>query len=200
MGFIIQILKDTLTTLYQITGISLVVCVLFMFAWLYCREHGAKEGIRRWISMLKTNSEFRRFLLLAFYTAMILNKTLFCRPIWNQPFKNVIGVWGFYEDGKLYTENVENIMLFIPFLALLMWALQDRLWESRTMTGRLYFRKALLISFLSSVVIEMSQLFLKVGAIQISDLVFNTLGGVIGAGVYWILYRHRLKKTPETEK
>ncbi|MBR2764414.1 MAG: VanZ family protein [Blautia sp.] len=199
MDFAVQILKDTLTTLYQITGISLVCCILFMFAYLYCKEHGAKEGIRRWVNMLKTSHEFRRILLLAFYTAMILNKTLFSRPIWKQSFKNVIGVWGFYEDGNLYTENVENIMLFIPFLALLMWALHDYFWKDRQMTGWLYFRKALLISFISSAAIEMSQLFLKVGAIQISDLVFNTLGGLIGAAVYWIWHKHTLKKT-DSEK
>ena len=195
MNFVVQIITDTLKTLYQITGISLICCILFMFAWLYCKEHGVKEGVHRWITSLKSSSEFRRNLLLAFYTSMLLNKTLFSRPVWNQPLKNVLGVWGFYEEGKLYTENVENIMLFIPFLALLMWALQDYVWKNKSMSGRLYFRNALLISFLSSAAIELSQLFLKVGAIQISDLVFNTLGGLIGAAVYWIWHNHRLKKT-----
>ena len=188
MGFLVSVLQHTLTTLYEIFGISLVVAVLFMFAWLYCKEKGIKQGIRNWIEGVRTSLNFRKMFLLAFYVAMILNKTLFCRKIWNQPFKNIIGVWGFYDNGALYTENVENIMLFLPYLALLMWALQDELWREKPMTGKNYWLTVLAISFGSSLTIEMLQLFLKVGAFQISDLVFNTLGGVLGAWLYWVLY------------
>ena len=198
MNLISNIIVHTLTTLYEIFGISLLVSILFMFAYLYCREKGIRQGIRNWLEGLKTSASFRKMFLLGLYTSMILNKTLFCRKIWNQPFKNVIGTWGFYENGVLYTENIENIILFVPFLALLMWAFQEYLWKQREMTGKNYFTLTLLISFFSSLTIEMLQLFLKVGAIQLSDLVFNTLGGLIGGGIYWIWYRKQ-RKTPQTE-
>ena len=199
MGFLAAIIQDTLQTLYEIFGISLVVAGLFMFAYLYCREKGVREGIRNWTEGIRTDPAFRKMFLLAFYTAMILNKTLFCRKIWHEPFKNVIGTWGFYEHGALYTENIENIILFLPFLALLMWALQDTLWKKREMTRKNYYRLAFIISFASSFFIEMLQLFLKVGAIQLSDLAFNTLGGLLGAAVYWNWY-HRKRRKEGKEK
>ncbi len=191
MAFLVQIITDTLQTLYEIFGISLLTAILFMFAYLYCKEHGVKEGIRQWIRKLREDPDFRKMLLFAFYTAMILCKTLFCRKIWNQPFKNVLGTWGFYEDGKLYTENIENIILFLPFIALMMWACQDILWKKREMNAKNYFLMAFIISLASSLFIEFMQLFLKVGAFQLSDLFFNTAGGMAGAVLYWIYYRRK---------
>ncbi|MBQ1311818.1 MAG: VanZ family protein [Blautia sp.] len=141
--------------------------------------------------MLKTNKDFRKILAFVFYTAMLLNKTLFCRQIWGQPFKNILGVWGFYDNGKLYTENVENILLFVPFQFFLMWTLKKNLWSTDTITAKSYYGKAILISFGTSLGIEMAQLFLKVGAFQLSDLFFNTLGGIIGAAAFQALERKR---------
>ena len=50
---------------------------------------------------------------------------------------------------------------------------------------------AIAISFLSSFAIEMLQLFLRLGTWQLSDLCFNTLGGVIGGLIYWITAKIR---------
>lgn len=41
------------------------------------------------------------------------------------------------------------------------------------------------ISFLFSLAIEFSQLFLRLGTFQLSDLFYNTLGGLLGGLVYW---------------
>ena len=42
------------------------------------------------------------------------------------------------------------------------------------------------VLFLSSLTIEMLQPFLRLGTWQLSDLAFNTLGGVIGGLIYWV--------------
>ena len=42
-------------------------------------------------------------------------------------------------------------------------------------------------SIYSSLVIEILQLLLMVGQVQLSDLVHNTVGGMIGCGVWWIV-------------
>lgn len=50
---------------------------------------------------------------------------------------------------------------------------------------------AIAISFLSSLAIEMLQLFLRLGTWQLSDLCFNTLGGVIGGLIYRVSVKCR---------
>ena len=51
--------------------------------------------------------------------------------------------------------------------------------------------RAIVISFLSSLTIEMLQLFLRLGTWQLSDLCFNTLGGVIGGLIDWVTAKIR---------
>ena len=46
-------------------------------------------------------------------------------------------------------------------------------------------------SGLFSFVIEFSQLLFHLGTFQISDLVYNTLGGTIGGLTYYVIYRFR---------
>lgn len=41
-------------------------------------------------------------------------------------------------------------------------------------------------AFLFSVSIEFLQLFLRLGTFQLSDICYNTLGGVLGGIIYWI--------------
>ena len=121
-----KIIGHVFETVYEIAGVSLLLGVLFMFAWLYLSEHGRKEGFRRWMDSLKTDPDFRKMFIFALYAAMLLCKTLLARRIWHDPFRNVIGIWGFYDEkGELYTENFENILLFVPYLFLLF-----RLWKN----------------------------------------------------------------------
>lgn len=42
------------------------------------------------------------------------------------------------------------------------------------------------VSFIFSAGIEFSQLFLRLGTFQFSDLVYNTVGGLLGSLTYWI--------------
>ena len=76
----------------------------------------------------ENSSTFRRiFLLLAFYAAMILLRTVLNREIWFDPLGKLFGGWGLYEDGEFTTESIENFMLFVPFSILLLWAFQKEL-------------------------------------------------------------------------
>ena len=43
------------------------------------------------------------------------------------------------------------------------------------------------IAFLSSLTIELLQLLLRLGTIQISDLFFNTVGGLVGGIIYFLV-------------
>ena len=47
------------------------------------------------------------------------------------------------------------------------------------------------IAFIFSIIIEMLQLFLRVGTFQLSDLFYNTIGGVVGGLMYYVAMNAR---------
>ena len=99
--------------------------------------------------------------------------------------RQVMGSWGVYnEKGELTTEAIENLALFIPFAVLLLWALQEKYWKENLKFGQILWR-AVKTVFLFSLCIEFAQLFFRLGTFQISDLVYNTLGGAIGGILYF---------------
>lgn len=191
-----RIIENVLIALYQPFGFSVIVAVLVMFLFLYAKECGWKTITKQWVDEFKANKTFRRVFLLVFCTAMILFRTLLNRDMWKNPVSNVIGVWGIYnENGDLTTEAIENLALFIPFIILLLWCFHEKIvGESAKFISTLW--KSVLIVFLFSLIIEFSQLFLRLGTFQLSDLFYNTLGGLIGGFIYWCGYKltHKDKK------
>lgn len=75
----------------------------------------------------------------------------------------------------------------MPFLAVVMWTLGEKigngwkkiLWQS----GK--------IAFIFSISIEMLQLLLCLGTFQLSDIFYNTLGGIIGGLMYCAMMKAR---------
>lgn len=70
-----------------------------MFLYLYGKEHGWKKNnfirnmLGTWWRAFKSSSNFRRTFILAFYTAMILLRTVLNREIWFDPLGKLL------EDG-----------------------------------------------------------------------------------------------------
>ena len=192
MQIISTIITNVLTALYQPFWFAVILSVLFMF--VYKAYPSIKRAATDWISWFKSDPSFRRIFFLVFYTVMILFRTLLNRNMWSNPVSNVIGVWGLYNaKGELTTECVENLALFIPFTILLLWEAKDRILTKMTIGSVLW--NSTKITFLFSFTIEMLQLFLRLGTWQLSDLFYNTLGGVIGGLIYYISYKikHRGK-------
>lgn len=191
-----KIIENVLTALYQPFGFSVVMTILVMFFYMFVKEHGIKMVVQRWVNEFKTSSRFRRVFLLVFYIAMILFRTLLNRDMWRNPISNVIGVWGLYnENGELTTETIENLVLFIPFTVLLLWSFREKI-ISQSVKLFVTLWKSIEVVFLFSLTIEFLQLFLRLGTFQLSDLFYNTLGGLIGGLIYWCGYKvaHRNKK------
>lgn len=69
---------------------------------------------------------------------------------------------------------IGNVAGFIPFGALLPVMRREK-------TG---FFRVMLLSFDLTLVIEVSQLILRVGSCDVDDMILNTLGGCIGYGLY----------------
>lgn len=143
------------------------------------------------IRSLKKSVFFRRLFLLAFVISMILFRTLLNRNMWMNPLSKVMGGWGIWEtvNGKrqLTTECIENVILMIPFSALVMWTFVEKVGNN--------LKKILCqsgkIAFIFSINIEMLQLLLRLGTFQLSDILYNTLGGVLGGLIYYMLKKVR---------
>lgn len=88
-------------------------------------------------------------------------------------------------NGKIeIKEIVENILVFVPFgIYMPMLKLKWSVW------------KKILPFFLTSLIVEVLQYVLAIGAADITDLIGNTLGGVIGIGIFYIFYKIFGKRT-----
>ena len=105
------------------------------------------------------------------------------------PLSNVMGGWSLWvtaADGTrtLTTECIENMIMMVPFTGVLLWTIGNKLLGGRE-DFKSIVRKSAAIAFCFSLGIEFSQLFLRVGTFQLSDLFYNTLGGALGGMLYW---------------
>ena len=185
-----NIVKDVLLALYQYINGAVVLSVLFMFVYLAAEKRGWKQLVRDWIQNFKTQKHFRRVFFLAFYTAMILLRTVICRSYWTKPLQNVIGTWGIYDNnGNIYTEGIENIVLMLPFIFLLFWTFREKIFK-KGFGFWIVICKSILTAFSFSALIEFCQLMFRLGTFQLSDIFFNTLGGLAGGIIYWLICRN----------
>lgn len=191
-----KIVFNVLAALYQPFGVALIMTILFMTVYMFVEDYGLKPVVQHWIENMRKNATFQRVCVLTFYTAMILFRTLLNRNVWDNPFSDVIGVWGLRDaNGELTTEVLENLALFIPFTVLLLWCFRERILGQVVNIGKSLWQSVRIV-FLFSLGIEFLQLFLHIGTFQLSDLFYNTLGGFIGGLIYWCGYKiaHRNKK------
>ena len=134
---------------------------------------------------------FRKLFLLAFVTSLIVFKILLNRNLWMNPLSDIMGGWGIWEtvngEQKLTTACIENVIMMMPFSTVVMWTFQEKtgnswkkiLWQS----GK--------IAFCFSISIEMLQLLLRLGIFQLSDIFYNTVGGMIGGLMYCAVMKAR---------
>ena len=193
-----KILTNILTALYEPFGFSLLLSFLAMFFYLYAYESigagkGWKSAMVTWYQKFKESGFFRKLFFLAFVTSLVLFRTLLNRSQWMNPLADIMGGWGIWEtvngEQKLTTECIENVIMMVPFSAVVMWTFQKKagngwkniVWQS----GR--------VVFIFSIVIEVLQLLLRLGTFQLSDIFYNTVGGVVGGVCYWGVMRVRKK-------
>lgn len=202
-----KIFYSVLLALYQPFWNAILLAFLVMFLYLYAKEHEWKKNnllrnmFATWWETFKISSNFRRTFLLAFYTAMILLKTVLNRAIWPDPLEKIFGGWGLYENGQFTTESIENFILFVPFSSLLLWAFKKELLgeSKRIWFGKIVWQVTKIVAVFSFI-IEFTQLLFHLGTFQISDLTYNTLGGAVGGVIYYIGYKIISRKNAENEK
>lgn len=203
LNIILSVIKNVLTAIYQYFWVSVLISVTLTVCYLFVYEEhpsgqGLKKAIRLWFRSIKSSSEFRILFLLCIYGSMIFFRTVLNRNLWLNPLSNVFGDWGIYQTDSggtqiLKTDCIENIVLFIPFSFLSFWFLTRK--QKIESISRLLF-KNIRYAFFLTMLIEFSQLFLRVGTFQISDIVYNFSGGLIGSLIFLIAYQiyHHYKK------
>lgn len=117
---------------------------------------------------------------------MVLFETLLARPIWKHPLEAMVGNWTIYNKSGFQVETVENILLFIPYTILLFWCCRRKIFRSG-ITFRKIITYSVSISFVFSTGIEICQALFHLGILQLSDIFFNIIGGVIGGVIYLVI-------------
>ena len=116
------------------------------------------------------------WVLLAGFTFYILCETIISRPVTEEYKYNLLPFWSYLalirgEGVNIWRCVYLNVLLFVPLGVLLWFSLRDRKWW-----------KALVISFILSMGIEIAQLVLRRGLCEFDDVFHNTLGCLLG---YW---------------
>lgn len=190
-----KIVLDILMTFYQAFWFSSVFAVIFMFLYLYAEDNGGgiigiKAVFHKWRNAFVKNSKFRRIFFLSFYTTMVLFRTLINRDLWLNPLSAVNGGWTVVNsDGSIDIAPIENFLMLMPFSILFLMVFHDHLLRDESL--KQYMLQSLKCSFLFSLSIETAQLVLRLGTFQFSDLVLNTIGGIVSVLVYWCFRKIR---------
>lgn len=185
-----NVTKHLFITLHDKIGASLLIAVLSMFTYMYFKDKGFMNGIKNFAQAFRHQKGFARLFLLNFYASVLLFITIFCRDFWGDPVSAIMGHWQIYTpDGSLDTENIENVVLFVPFTALLLWNFRQKIYKNGKVTLVSAVLKSFMLGFVFSLSIEVSQVLFKIGTFQYADLVCNTIGGVVGGVVYYMIYK-----------
>lgn len=113
---------------------------------------------------------------LTIYICIVLGITVFNRLPYDSVKYNVELFWSYRaaaENKKLVWEIVLNYFMLLPFGILGAFYLKGR-W-------------VILLGFLSALAIELTQFFMRRGLFEFDDLIGNTLGVIIGVGIYHML-------------
>lgn len=96
------------------------------------------------------------------------------------PFREIvrfIKYWEYIDFFSVVVNLLGNVVAFMPFGALIRWVV-DR---------KVRWFQAMGYTFLFSLCVELLQLVAKVGVFDVDDLILNTLGGLLGFIVYYLL-------------
>ena len=123
--------------------------------------------------------------LAAFACMLLLDTAVVIRYCGNFPHASGVNLDLFHEGGLLNVESLSNIAVFIPFGLFL----SEFLASAKRFSAGRRLGLATLAGFGLSLCIECLQLLLRVGFFELTDLVMNTLGAFVGAGVAVLIRR-----------
>lgn len=179
--FIVDIIRTVVMSLPQ--GFTLAVIISVALEYIRRRTLGG------YIRSLE-NKKSRYFIYLLTYCYMVLYRTLLCREAIYKPLSRVWQDWGIVRSGSVKIDPspfLGNTLMFTLLMILVLMNFSDRFKSDRDI-----LIKCTIISFLLSLSIETIQIITCRGTFQISDLIYNTLGGFIGCLLYTKLINKKL--------
>lgn len=159
--------RKYITQLYQYIpsevydGLLSVFCIgaVTIFAF-----EGFKKGLRCCLGLLLVEYFFLIFCSTVLYRTMGVERKYDWHPFWS------------YDKPELMVENVLNVMVFVPIGLLLGLIFRHIKWW-----------QVLLVGSLTSISIEVMQFSYKRGFSETDDVMHNTLGCILGYGIYRLL-------------
>lgn len=144
--------------------------ILFYVSILIIVNKGIREGWRMSAGLLLIE-----YVFLLFCSTVLFRKASIQFGGYDfHPFWSYMAIW----EGKehLVVENIMNVVVFIPVGLLLGFAFVKIKWLNVLVAG-----------FFISITIEASQLFFKRGFAEFDDVFHNTLGCMIGYGIFMVI-------------
>lgn len=169
---------------YALSSLFSTLFFSFIFSYLIMRVASfyilGKDKKKYLLKTIFKNKNMLCLFLFIFFTFAPFFVTVVQRECVYAPLSNVLDGWSFYnsQTGKFDFLAIGNIFLITPSTVLLCIIFLDE---------KPIFKIILessLFSFLYSLLIELNQLIFSKGTFQLSDIVYNTLGGLIGALIY----------------
>ena len=158
---------------------AMLLGILVFIVILHIEDGVSIERIRHILGIIRSNPW--RFVF-SVYAALVLLMTVLIRETIN-PYQNILADFNLMKNGRINLEVVKNILLFIPYT----------FFFHQAFCKQNDLRTTLILSFFTATFIELCQLTLWLGEFQISDMVFNMIGGMIGYGL-WFLMRRVINK------
>ena len=172
--------EDLLLQLRNHLGPTLILALVFIPAFLYFRDHKLKD--------IFSSVKIQQVMFLT-YLSFLLIGTVIGRGHISEPLKSVFEHLWFTSDMAYNKQIMQNIIIFVPYTFLYCFS-------SNYNNVSLLPLTAILLAFGTSVFFECCQLLFFLGYFQFSDILWNTVGGTIGAGI-WIgckAVRDRVKR------
>lgn len=147
----------------------IVLIIVIIGSGIVVKFRGLKEGLSYSVCLILAGYVFVVLCTTVFFRGHVLDAGLELMPFWSY----LAYIKG--EDNTLLIENIMNVIVFIPIGLMLAYVLPKKsIW------------KAALFACILSISIEVMQLVTKNGFCEIDDVIHNTLGCVIGYGLYLI--------------
>lgn len=165
---------------------STIIGVLIIYVIEYKKENKKEKNFfkilkKLRIKYIKDKRGKWKFLFFVYFS-FILQKTILNRTFGaNNNLELALTIPNILEisEDRNNIGAIENLIFFIPYTFFL--------FQSFSLKKFKDIKNTLILSFLTSLVIEVLQLLTTLGTFQLSDLLYNTLGGVIGYIIYRII-------------
>ena len=153
-------------------AIGLVIFCGYLY-WVSRRKKSQGQSISR--------KEILCGLALSIYLVLLLGGTVLNRKIGEEYMAEWVPFWSYYDlisewSKPMAVQMIYNVLVFIPWGILL----------PEIVSVARKFRSVVLSTVGISFVIEAAQLVFRLGLFEFDDVFHNTLGAVIGYGLWWI--------------